>query len=542
MKNSNNTAIFWGAGATRELGMRTTPQQGKFIQQIVGTLGPRAPLKKRVSNALGAAMPSKLSDAFVSLITILGDKPGNDKSIHFIDADQRRHMRKNFPGTPSNLKIDDRIMALRLVYDWPALKAAVHICPAFDQPENFEINDLFNLLDMHTQSGHGFRNEESEILEPRRLAGARAALQLILNTLFYVDYQTCIQKNRKKLEQYYEFALALGRRMQNQGKILLKKNPPDTENFYFGDVHFVSLNYDPIGVWTQYIANRNLNDAAKSRRGLNKRLQLYHDHGHFIPSRRIKLQDKENTSWYPMNESVAQRLNELNNSTQQLVRLTKYLLPHGCVNWRECPDCGKLSAYNGNEWAWHSKSLMLPPPLMEFVSPRQFKAGSKPEQRAWKEKGRVDVRSCLHCGTLTSASHTQTIMQSSFKDRPPSFIEEIQRDLRVTVMTSKHIILMGYSLPPDSNPTSINGNVVPVKCTIIGKDDKYRGWYDPNELKDETLAKNREFASAKTVTAARDIFGSDNIRYFGGGCPDVFLEGGEISEAKLNYLLEWQTK
>jgi hypothetical protein len=50
---------------------------------------------------------------------------------------------------------------------------------------------------------------------------------------------------------------------------------------------------------------------------------------------------------------------------------------------------------------------------------------------------------------LTFAHHTQAVMQSSFKSNPPSFIEEIRRNLRATTMQANHIILMGYSLPQD---------------------------------------------------------------------------------------------
>jgi len=76
------------------------------------------------------------------------------------------------------------------------------------------------------------------------------------------------------------------------------------------------------------------------------------------------------------------------------------------------------------------------------------RAARMPEKRLWEE-GVVDARSCLHCGTMTTTEHTQTVMQSSFKPAPPSFIDEIQRDLRALVMRANHVILIGYSLPPD---------------------------------------------------------------------------------------------
>ncbi|HZI57141.1 MAG TPA: hypothetical protein VFF39_10220, partial [Verrucomicrobiae bacterium] len=104
-----------------------------------------------------------------------------------------------------------------------------------------------------------------------------------------------------------------------------------------------------------------------------------------------------------------------------------------------------------------------------------------------REKGKVDARGCLHCGTLTYAHHTQAVMQSSFKPRLPSFIEEIQRDLRALTMQANHIIFMGYSLPLDDvtyraffSARSQRGNV---RCTVVDWERDHADWYGPTELK-----------------------------------------------------------
>ena len=46
------TVIFWGAGATATLGMRTTAYQGKFLRDLATG---KKNLKKRVECALGYA-------------------------------------------------------------------------------------------------------------------------------------------------------------------------------------------------------------------------------------------------------------------------------------------------------------------------------------------------------------------------------------------------------------------------------------------------------------------------------------------------------
>lgn len=166
--------------------------------------------------------------------------------------------------------------------------------------------------------------------------------------------------------------------------------------------------------------------------------------------------------------------------------------------------------------------------------------GSEREQRS---RGKVDARKCLHCGTLTYAHHTQAVMQSSFKPRPPSFIEEIQRDLRATTMQAEHIIFMGYSLPADdvtyraffSARRQRQG--AQVRCTIVGKDDDNPDWYGPAELKARRLKKS--FQESSPVIAAGDIFGEENIRFYGGSIPKVFLDGNAVTEAKVEKLLTW---
>ena len=256
---------------------------------------------------------------------------------------------------------------------------------------------------------------------------------------------------------------------------------------------FVSLNYDPIGLWIQFIANRQLNRSVPPFYiGSPARLlHLFHDFGHLIPARGVERCEAD-WPWYPLNEGAAQRLNELKCPSSPSVRLTKFLFPHGCLCWRACPDCGKLSAFHGDEWKLDAGGLFPPPPLLGF-DPLACPPRIKGEERRAREDGRVDARACLHCGTLTYAHHTQAIMQSSFKSQPESFIGEIHRDLQATAMRAEHIIFMGYSLPPDDveyraffsarRQREQKPGDKPVRCTIIDKQASHAGWYGPDALK-----------------------------------------------------------
>jgi hypothetical protein len=326
---------------------------------------------------------------------------------------------------------------------------------------------------------------------------------------------------------------------------LYSKHNLDQPAFYQGDVGFVSLNYDPIALWMQFVANRDLNKSpdVPTIGTPPVPLHLFHDFGHLIPARRIG-RGEATWPWYPMNEAATQRLNEQAGGDCR-VRLTKFLFPHGCLCWRECPNCGKLSAYHGDEWDLHAHSLFPPPPLRAFDL-RPCPSWITSKEREQREKGLIDARGCLHCGTLTYANHTQAVMQSSFKSRPPSFIEEIQRDLRSTTMQANHIILMGYSLPQDDVTyraffsASCQRHRGPsdrqVRCTVVGKETDHPGWYGPTELK------ARSFLKDHAVNAAVDIFGDDNVRFYGGGVPNVFLDdGGKATDAAMERLLTWSS-
>jgi hypothetical protein len=265
---------------------------------------------------------------------------------------------------------------------------------------------------------------------------------------------------------------------------------------------------------------------------------------------RIEEPDPEKVHlWYPMNEASAQRLNDREHTTGRRVRIEKFLFPHGCVCWRECPNCGKLTAYFGQKWEIDSAALISPPPLKGFWdSDALLPRLGTDEENAWSQ-GKVDARACAHCNVLTYTQHTTTIMQSNFKGTPPPFIQEIQNDLRVAVETAEHIILFGYSLPPDDVTYRAffaarrqKKGVKEVHCSVVVGTDYGDVWYMPNDI--ESILVEMKHTKpceppATTLQAAIDIFGKNNVRYYGGGIPNVFCDGNNASREKFNQLINW---
>ena len=525
------TVVFWGAGATASLGIRTTQEQSKFICDLAQPKGDS--LEDRVRNALQDKAVAPWDVALRDLLTILGDARSVEKATEVGDGEVEA-MQRHWEPTGS-AEVRRQILHLRAAYDWPALKEIVKACPGIrGGKKEIKINDLFNIMDLHDQSGHGF-HADGAFLTPQQVASAKSALKMLLQAMFFIDWQVARKNKDGQLALHYDFAHILGRRMQWAG---IKRSDElyESPDFYLGDVSFVSMNYDPIGLWCQTVANRILNKSPAVPHIGNpaRKLEVFIDPAHPVPGDRIGT-DQRQRVWHSMSEAVVQRLNEVGHG----IRVTKFLLPHGCLCWRECPNCGKLSNYWGHSWELGSSTLIPPPPLRAFTPTLDDDARTDGERRAWS-KGEVDARECVHCETLTYAHHTTTEMQSSFKGRPPAFIEEIQRELRVVMKDAQHIVLMGYSLPPDDfiyrtffaahrSDTAMN-----VKCTVVDKQDGCGDWFDPGQL-DEKV----DLYEKTALGAARDLFGRENVRFYGGGVPDVFMEGGAVHHGAVERLLAW---
>lgn len=443
-------------------------------------------------------------------------------------------------------ELRNRVLSLRMLYDWPALKAIINVCPGVEYG-NLQLNDLFNILDMHGQSGHGFPEDNETFLTPQRVLSARNALNMLQQTTLYMDWQYCRVQRNEDLQLHYDFAEALGRRMQRQGVELAGRALQfDDRKFYMGDVSFACFNWDPIALWCQFVANRTLNNSRRVPHvgSPARRLRIFHDLGHFVAGPRVEDVGGRGaeTPWHPMNESSALRLNDDDHGARDRVRISKFLFPHGCLWWRECPSCGKLSSYIGNTWDLYSPTLIPPPPFRAFVQNVDFRARLDREQVEW-DRGKVDVRACMHCNTMTQAHHTQTIMQSSFKTQPPPFLDEIKRDLRVAVQEAEHVVLMGYTLPRDDvdyRAFFAARRQRGVKCSVVVGTENDAVWAGPSEWPAMLKDMEKDEAPRTTLEAARDLFGENNVRFYGGGIPNVFLEGGRVTEFAVEELLTWR--
>lgn len=549
MRTGADTLIFWGAGAVARVGLRSTQGQAKAIRQLAG----EGTCQGRTYAVLPEA--GNWADILADLLFVLGDDTEGD-AIYSISNAARSAMGRHWHDT-SPPALDTRIHHLRALFDWPALKDVVRACPGFqsNDEERLKLQDVFNLIDLHVHgSFHGFP-VLGRFLTPDRLVAARRALQLLMNTLFYIDWQIAISDRKAELDKHLGFARLLTEHHQQEGlRLAATMQHFDSREFYLGDVAFASLNYDPVVLWAQFIANRDANNASPPCIGMPRvPLKIFHDFGIFmavstIDDQKITEPEPKERVWYPLNEASAQRLNDREHESRR-VRINKFLFPHGCLCWRECPSCGKLTAYMGKEWKFFSRALIPPPPLRGFVELEGYRLSPEDgEGEAW-DRGEVDARACVHCGELTFSQHTQAVMQSNFKATPPSFIDEVQRDLRVATQAAKHIILMGYSLPPDDvtyraffaarQLRSKEGEEQRVHCSVVVGQTWGDSWHEPDEIDRLLPGMEKGEAPRTTLEAARDLFGRENVRFFGGGIPQVFCEGDTASPLRFQQLINW---
>src|SRR5438046_511174 len=107
--------IFWGAGATAELGMRMTKDQAQLILHLTGAKDGKRPLSQRIADAFGRADTEPNLQALKQLITILGDSDDAYDRIDQINEEHACAMSENWYAAADDKELRKRIMYLRLV-------------------------------------------------------------------------------------------------------------------------------------------------------------------------------------------------------------------------------------------------------------------------------------------------------------------------------------------------------------------------------------------------------------------------------------------
>lgn len=537
------TVVLWGAGATASLGMPTTAQQAKCLTELAADNGT---VEVRVRKAFEDASPEERSNV-ADLLTILGNDDDD------VTGKCRAAVDRQLPDLKPDARCK-RARALRRTYDWATLRRVIRACPR--KPKDISsgsnrapisLMDLFNLLDFHIQSGSGFHapdvNPERSFIPHDDLVPARRALQLLITLQFVVAYRQ-LMRDPNRLQPYAKFAETLASLMLEEGELFARRGEqPQSRAYNLFGYTVISTNWDPLLLWTMFDAHRQANNGRTTAIGSPTRPQnLFNDLGYLMAMRKVEASDLD--VWYAMNESVVHRLNDPAHRGDRFIRFGKYYLPHGSFSFRECPNCGKVSAYLGDEWKLHSQSLFPPLPLPYWS--RDWRNARTAQEKSAHKRGEADALQCIYCGTLMSYEHVHLTMQSGVKGTLPPYLEELQRDMRVALENARHIVFMGYSLPPDdvqyrsvlaARLARRGGKDEPLHVSlIVGRNDRAPDrWLEGDEIERSapTGSDLRRIYRDMRGIAGHGDKGKLKIRAYGRGIPEVFHNGDKASVRRL---------
>lgn len=580
------TTVFWGAGATAQLGFPATAEHGKLLRQWGRTKN----WDKIKDELPKEKWPDESIEHLRQLLIVLGFGEKRVRIAQVTD-EVKEILRDRFPDWDNEEQIDF-VANLRTDYDWDALQAIINMLPKQCE-DNQLIQDIYNVLDMHIVSGLSFNvgahktseedeREELETLTLTRLIGARNCLTMLVTLMLQAAYRALITNSPEKLYPYKEMASALASLMKKEGlRFLRDGHDVAAREAYLFSYAIVSLNFEPMLLWLLFNAHKDANDScsyvtSECQKSLlqnllcrvlestwylyftgliinpnevllafqrvlqeSQKIKLYHDMAHFVGSRNTSTDDL--VPWYPFNEAAVQRVNDSDHPSDRIARVGKFYFMHGCMCWRECPSCGKLIMALGDEWKVESPTLFPPLPLQPQD---RFLCKARSKQESTKRKqGHLDAIQCVYCGAMTHTYNTPLIMQTSYKGRHSSFLEEIARDMRACLEKTKHIVLLGYSLPQDDviyRSLLSSRRAKDVKCSVVVGYLGGNRWLDSSEL-DSYCQKYKRDKDAvhwgvPTIEAAQEIFGKEHVRAYTGGIPQVFECEGSI-EASLKKIL-----
>jgi len=530
------TCIFWGAGATAELGVPATSGMAKAVYGLSREKNDE-PLQKRINNTNLFHGIEKELECF---LTALGDNLEEEKLSPSKEA--IKIAKEILPDNFTDEKITEKILKWKSHYDWNALRRLAIKVPLENENYDKYLNDLYNVIDGNLLNNLGLQikvqKDKDIFLDPHRLRNARNLLVLLSSLTIVCAYHKTKDKNYERFKPYFEFTKTLSELMQQEA-IDLQEFEFSERKFYLMSFAIISMNLDPLLLWFMFMADDKLNKNPPHLGKRNLPVKLFIDFSVSAAFRNLK----RNIS-YSLDEAGAWRANEAEDGGR-LYRICKYFLAHGGTNFRECENCGKMSIVWG-KWGENTpEDLFFPPPFK--INLFQHEPYTEKEEESHKD-GDYDAVQCYFCGNLTYTYNTPMIMQTSYKGKHSSFLEDIQRDAKVSISGAKHIILMGYQLPPDdvvwrSTLAAKRNDDGKVYCSVVvgclGENKWIEGEELKNYVKDKKKKEKEEWADygINAIDAAIAVFGEENVRAYTGGIPKVWLSGNALDKDKVKELL-----
>ena len=539
---SSETIAIIGAGATAALGMPTTDRQSHIFRDLSAKDADiRAVLAEHF-----AGRDLEIMECFLAFLD------GNGGSIHEVTKDDVIHARAVYGAGKDDKTLSHRIRELRARYDWGAAKRVIAACPHNKRNDSL-IRDAYSIIDRKLLAHQSLEAEDGSSLSATRLEGARNFLTLFINLLFASAWNRIAEGGKSEtFERYKRFIRSFGTLMQKEGRRFCGKHPLQDRAFYLFSTSFVSFNFELVFPWIFMNVHRELN---KGGTYIGDRpLKLWLDYG--CEHRRRKVSDGTVVSALEFTEAVASRENEDGDAHvgSELNRCGKFYFAHGSSAWRECPVCARMTFLDGSTvggWNYLSRGLFpaFPIPIFERGAMTLTK-----QEKAWSEGLALDALQCMHCGARTETTDAPMIMQTMHKATPTSFLEEIQRAVRISLAKARHIVLLGYRLPEDDTiwqqalSEAVRGRCNTENaayCSVVAGIKGGCEWLCDDGLDRYVAAhRNKDDASEWGVPAIENaiaIFGKEHVRAWTGGIPQVF---GTCDENAVNALfypqwVEW---
>ena len=546
MKSFPETVLFIGAGATAQLGMPQSDSQSKFFRALV------EPGHGRCLEDVFADynFESRDLEVMIAFIRFLGDNL--EKNWCVVEDEDVKNARVVFGNDADEKLLRSRVMELRREYDWNALKQIIKVCP-HDKIEDNLIRDVYTMIDMKLRDKQGItvtvKNGDTVLIEPGRLPKARNCLILFTNILFAnAWYRLSKGKNAEQFQKYVAFNETVAKIMQKEGRQFADKYGDFTKPaFYNFSNAIITLNFETVFLWLLFNANRKVNSNGFYLPQTSQKMEQWLFFG--VSGKSRKISDKSEARSvdkfsYSQDETSVFRNNECRVSGSPIWRIGSFFFAHGCCNWRECPSCGRMMYYLGDEWGYNSKHLNPPFPVSLFEN-IDFNRTEK--EKEWKKRLRYDSLECISCSAETIASDAPMIMQTMIKGMPTSFLDEVQRESRVLLRKARHIVLFGYQLPPDDvlwqeafseAVRCRKGTDDEAFCTVVVGYLGEKRWIQGDEMmafvKKHRYSSDAASLGVKAIINAVAIFGENRVRAYCGGIPDVW---GNASESEVREIL-----
>lgn len=523
--------IFLGAGATSKL-MPMTWHISDFFTTLTKHSNNENDLDSRIDKAC-KNFSQVHKEAIKSLLLMLGESGEKERFCEIYQKSEIYSQKycANFE------EIKKELTNLQNLYSWQCFKAIAQRSEN-DKDKLLSIQTLYTQFDLLIEQNAGF-NTEKKFFYPHEVVAGRNCITLFTTLLLFSETSKKLAEDADTVKKYEFFFATLAD--------LMRQEAIDKENFDFESREFllfsyaiVSFNWDPVLLGMMFKAHKDFNHGNKiPYLGKNcRKLRLFNDFGTVIGSLRKDHSNGEPKVWYQGHESIAQRVND-NDYPNRVMRVGKYLFPHGSSAFRICPVCKKTNfvvrGINENYTNYYGPGI-----LPEFNNFYESGLLTDDEIEAFK-KGKFDSVQCYECGNITRSIDTPLILQSAIKGKKPPLLEEAVNEMSVLIKKADHLIFNGYSLPPDdtiyrSMILSAIADRDPKKkllITVVNYDEDLqdKDWYKRDDL---NSCENEN--TKNTVNNFSNLFKPDKceIRFTFLGFPGIVQDKNSIN-LLLNY-------